>query len=233
MTMDNYLYKNDFSTAEKRLKYLEKIEDPHTFELISRTGLKKGNVCLEVGAGNGSVAEHLCTIVGEKGIVRAVDIDTRFLTGYSYGQLTVVEKNIEEIELNENEYDFIHVRHVLIHSTQYGEVLGNHYRSLKPGGWLLIEESDFSTWNAVASSGSEDMELFDRVVQNILTVYTSRGMDIHCGIGCYKRLSDARVKELISESRCRIVRGASDEAVFHRITMEQLKPSLVETGEPQ
>lgn len=228
--MDNYLYKNDLKYAEKRLEYLEKIEDPYTYEYISKLKLKKGSVCLELGAGRGSVANRLCNIVGEKGFVYAVDTDTRFLDRYSRNQLYIINKNIEEIELNNNVYDFIHARHVLFHIKGYREIIDTLYRSLKPEGWILVEESDFFTWSAIKSIKNGDLQLFNNVIQKILDLYTSRGMDLECGTGCYKHLSNYNSRELISNSRCRIVRGKSDEAEFHRITMEQLKPSLLETG---
>lgn len=228
--MDNYLYKNDFKDSEKRLAYLEKIEDPHTYKFISKIKLKKGSICLELGAGRGSVANHLCNIVGERGIVYAVDIDTRFLSRYSLGQLIIVNKNIEEYELNNNEFDFVHARHVLFHITKFKPILDRLFNSLKPNAWILIEESDFFTWSAVKSIKNEDIVLFNDVIKKILGLYTSKGLDIECGTTCFKQLSNYKSKELISNSRCRIIQGRSDEAKFHRITMEQLKPSILERG---
>ncbi len=227
---NNYLYKNNLKYTAKRLEYLERIEDPYTFELISKLKLKKGSVCLELGAGKGSVDNHLCNIVGQKGLVHAVDIDTRFLRRYSKSQLLIVEKNIEDIELKNNRYDFIHSRHVLFHNKRYKEILDTLYRSLKPNGWILIEESDFLIWSAIKAKKNEDIKLFNIVIEKIFNLYTSKGLDIACGTGCYKRLSNFKAKELISNSRCRIVQDKSDKAKFHRITMEQLKPSLLGKG---
>ena len=224
--MGNYLYDNIAHDAGKRLEYLEKIEDSRTFEQIAKIDIKKGATCLELGAGKGSVAEHLCTIVGETGSVHAIDIDTRFLKELSFRQLSIIEGNVEEIDLNEIEFDFIHARHVLIHTENYKDILNNLYRSLKPDGWMLIEETDFSTWCAVTSSGDDDVQFFNAIIQNILAFYEFRGIDITCGTGCYRQLSFHDNKVLTSESRCRTVQGGSTEARFHRITMEQLCPSL-------
>ncbi len=227
---DDYLYKNDFKQAEKRLEYLEKIEDPYTYEFISKLNLKKGSTCLELGAGRGSVAKHLCDIVGKNGLVRAVDIDTRFLNRFSLSQLLITDKNIEDIEFNTNEYDFIHARHILLHIKRFDKILEALYNALKPNGWILIEESDFLTWSAIKSIKNEDIPLFNDVIQKILDLYASRGMDTGCGTACYKQMSDYKNKVLTSNSRCRMVQGGSDEAKFHKITMGQLQPTLSEIG---
>jgi precorrin-6B methylase 2 len=221
-----YLYKNDRDKAGERLAYLEKIEDENTFDWISKVGLKRGDHCLELGAGRGSVAKHLCDIVGPEGSVLAVDIDTRFLKDFGLEQLSVAEGDIEEVDLGENKFDFIHTRHVLFHIAGYKKVLENLYWALKPGGWILVEESDFYTWEAIIAGDNSDIQLFNNVVEKILNLYKSKGLDIGCGTECYRELSGYDHSQLSSGGRCRLVQGQSSEAQFHRITMEQLMPSL-------
>lgn len=46
-------------TEMRRLRELSLLQDPDTFEVLERLDIQADRACLDVGAGNGSVAEWL------------------------------------------------------------------------------------------------------------------------------------------------------------------------------
>jgi len=63
----------------ERLELLGRFMNPMTAARLDRLGVSPGWRCLEVGAGDGSVARMLVERVGSSGKVVATDLDPRFL----------------------------------------------------------------------------------------------------------------------------------------------------------
>ena len=72
----------------------------------------------------------------------ATDIDVSFLEPQSHPNLTILEHDIARDDLSENTFDLIYARPVLEHLKDPDHVLRKLIKSLKPGGWLLIEDHD-------------------------------------------------------------------------------------------
>src|SRR3712207_8575836 len=67
---------DDASTLEyQRLDLMSKILDPWTRGYLTALGVSQGWQCLELGGGNGSIAEWLCATVGPSGSVTSIDIN--------------------------------------------------------------------------------------------------------------------------------------------------------------
>jgi ubiquinone/menaquinone biosynthesis C-methylase UbiE len=65
---------DDASTLEYQwLDLMSKILDPWTREYLGALGVSQGWQCLELGSGNGSIAEWLCETVSPSGSVSACD----------------------------------------------------------------------------------------------------------------------------------------------------------------
>ncbi|UYM07464.1 class I SAM-dependent methyltransferase [Solicola gregarius] len=82
MSVTTYVFDNTGAQAPDRFAALE-LYDPWCREWLAATGLRSGNRCLEIGAGNGSIAAWLASRVGGSGSVLATDIDTRRLPALS------------------------------------------------------------------------------------------------------------------------------------------------------
>ncbi len=79
----------------------------------------------------------------------AVEINPRFLeTGDSHNT-DILKADMRETDFERNRFDLIHSRYVLLHIPNYQSILAKLLESLKPGGWIVLEELDFSA----ASSG--------------------------------------------------------------------------------
>jgi SAM-dependent methyltransferase len=128
------------------LELLEQRLDPLTMRRIGRLPLSANASCLEVGGGRGSIARWLCELVGPNGRVTATDLDTRFLEALGCANLEVLRHDVRTEGFVEASFDLIHARAVVMHLAGRMSILKRMASWLTPGGWLLIEDSDFGMW---------------------------------------------------------------------------------------
>jgi len=119
-----------------------------TRRTITRLDLKPGMEVLDAGCGPGRLSIPMAAIVGLQGSVTVMDLQEGMLecvrTRAEQGNITnisYIQGGIGEVSLPADRYD----RTVLI--TVLGEIpdrkaaLGVLYHTMKPGGWLLVEET--------------------------------------------------------------------------------------------
>jgi ubiquinone/menaquinone biosynthesis C-methylase UbiE len=128
-----------------RLELLQQIFDPVTERRLDL--VEPGWRCLEVGAGRGSVAQILSERVGSRGEVIAADIDIGPLAHLDLPNGRVVRFNILTDPLDAiggaGSFDLIHCRFLLQHlSERQDEGIARMVQLLKPGGWLVTEDTD-------------------------------------------------------------------------------------------
>jgi hypothetical protein len=87
-----YALNNDKPTALHILDCLSAICDPFTVLRLSEAGVPGGGSCLELGAGNGSVAGWLADRVGPAGRVLATDVKPAHIRPHE--RVTVLEHNL-------------------------------------------------------------------------------------------------------------------------------------------
>jgi len=159
-----------------RLEQLTTLRDPRTQELLARTGVGPGWRCLEVGAGSGTIAAWLGQCVAPGGSVLSLDVDTRF-HGPVGPNVLVREQDVTRGTLGSGEYDLVHARALLQHLHQREQVLDRMVEALAPGGWIVLEEPDFSLYVA-----QELPEPFGALSRASLRMNEERtGWDPHCG----------------------------------------------------
>lgn len=142
--MKPYILDDASAFEYKRLDLMSKILDPWTRGYMSTLGLSEGWRCLELGGGNGSIAEWLSASVGSSGSVTAVDINPVLLELIPAQNLSVRQMDLRTEELEANSYDLVSCRALLHQISEYApEVLARMAAAVKPGGWLLVQEPDF------------------------------------------------------------------------------------------
>ena len=147
--------------GREQLGYLETLLDRHTLYALDAVGVRPGHRCLDLGAGSGSISRRLGERVAPSGSVRAVDIETRHLTGMPAG-VEVLRHDIND-GVPGGPYDIIHARLLLMHLTRRAEILRELAGALAPGGWLVIGEYVGPQRYVLAAPGGEDEALFHRV----------------------------------------------------------------------
>ena len=136
---------DDAATVEyQRLDLMSTILDPWTRGHIEALGIRPGWHCLELGGGNGSVAEWLCDAVGSSGSVTSVDINPALLRLVPAQNLTVQQADVRTDPLPSGPYDLVSCRALLHQIADHAPaVLEKMAAAVAPGGWLLVQEPDF------------------------------------------------------------------------------------------
>src|SRR3954449_1511555 len=193
----------------ERLDSLTSLYDPRTLALCERLGLAPGWDCLDAGAGTGSLALALAQRVGPAGSVTALDADTRFLAPLASEPLIVVESDLTAGELPAGRFDLVHARLVLEHLPARERVLASLIRALRPGGWLLLEDFDWSTAMVVDPPSA----LHERVAGACLTLFAAHAYDAYYGRRLPRRLAAAGLVEVGTDAQSVQVRADRERGV--------------------
>jgi len=142
-TRDNigYLFDDAGKRAETRFRNLSALHDARTMHHLNQRDIEEGWSCLEVG-GSGSITSWLCARVGFTGRVLAADTEARFLRALSFPNLEVWPHDFRQELLPVREFALVHVRLPLIHLPEWESALRRMVAALRPGGWIMVEESD-------------------------------------------------------------------------------------------
>lgn len=133
----------------ERVGLIEEMCDGITTRHLGALGIESGWRCVDVGAGRGSVARWLAERVGPSGQVVAADLNPRLLRRAHFPpNVEVREHNIVTQDLEAARYDLVHCRALLMNLPQPELALEHMAAAVRPGGWLCIEEGDFSSFGA-------------------------------------------------------------------------------------
>jgi SAM-dependent methyltransferase len=137
-TWASLLHPNE--VERRRLQLFGDAFDADTCRHLRDLGVGEGWRCLEVGAGEGSVARWLSGQVGDGGRVVAADVDTRFLDFHDAGNVDVVRHDVRTDPCPGDPFDLIHARDVLMHLPARDEIIGRMVTWLRPGGWIVLDD---------------------------------------------------------------------------------------------
>ena len=131
----------DVEDESARLGALTSTRDRRTLRVIDRIGIAEGSTCLEAGAGSGTISRALAERVGPRGRVWSVDQDLRFHEEMP-ANVEVRQLDLAGDDLPIDAFDFVHARAVLQHIPERDEVFEKLAVATRPGGHLLVEDSD-------------------------------------------------------------------------------------------
>jgi SAM-dependent methyltransferase len=225
-----YVFDGTEGDAElRRLLALEEAFDEGSRRWLLRTGVAAGWRCLEVGAGAGSIARWMGATVGDSGQVVAVDLDPRFLQGIEARNVRVLEADVRAAPLAAASFDLVHARFVLIHMAGWEAALEAMLRTLRPGGWLVLEEPDFAAARALAGP-PEMREGVGRVNEAIERMFTARGMDHAFGARIPALLERRALQRIEVEDERPVAGGGGIIATMMGMSARQLADKYVATG---
>jgi SAM-dependent methyltransferase len=218
----DYVYDQGFSEERTRLAGIESLWDPGSQALLDALGIGEGWRCLEVGAGGGSLVGWMAA---RGATVTAVDIDTRFVEPLACDAIEVRRVDIRTDELPEREYDLVHARLVLEHLTERRRILERLAAALRPGGWLVIEDYDWSGF------GFEDADpQFEHVAEAVLTFMQRAGFEPRYGRRIVADMAAAGLADVRGEGRAAVVDAGSPGFDFFRLSFESLRDAVVDAG---
>lgn len=131
----------------ERLHVLARVVDPATRATLGEIGVGPGWSCCDVGSGAGTIVAWLAERVGASGRVVSIDVDTRFQPA-SAGTVDVRNLDVTTDTIGVGEFDLVHARGVLQHLAQREEVLDRMVAAAKPGGWVVVTDTDWAQFDA-------------------------------------------------------------------------------------
>lgn len=217
-----YVYDQSFNDERARLAGIESLWDPGSQALLDGLGITEGWRCLEVGAGGGSLVPWM---VSRGATVTAIDIDTRFIESLAGDAVEVRRVDIRADELPESEFDLIHARLVLEHLAERREIIDRLVAALRPAGWLVIEDYDWSGF------GFEDADpQLDRVTESVIGFMQQAGFEPQYGRRVVADMAAAGLADVRGEGRARVIDSKSPGFDFFRLSFESLRNAVVDTG---
>ena len=207
----------------------ERERDAATIGYFEKIGVSRGWQCLEIGGGKGTIAEWLGQRVGPAGHVVATELDSNSLEAIVSPNVEVRRHNVVEDVLEIDHYDLAHARYVLLHLKEWEDVVQKLIASLKPGGWLFIEDPDLDGFMCDAATDEVDRPVIVRHFDAVRQLMSSVGMDMNFGSNTLQAFKANKLKFLKSESVSQVVFGGSEAAEIFRPSDEQ-KDGLVSAG---
>lgn len=217
-----YVYDQGFAEERARLRSIENLWDPGSQALLEDLGIGDGARCLEVGAGGGSLVRWM----GDRGArVVAIDIDTRFIEPLACEAIEVRRVDIRTDELPQHEFDLVHARLVLEHLTERHQILDRLADALRPGGWLVVEDYDWTDFGVE----NEDPQ-FERATAAILTFMQQAGFEPRYGRYVVADMAAAGLADVRGEGRARVIDSSSPGFDFFRLSFESVRDAVVDAG---
>ena len=213
----------------ERLVHLAATLDPGTQRRMRALGIGPGWRGLESGAAEGSMTRWMAEQVGTSGRVVAADIDLRFLAELCLPNVEVRELDVRSAPLEEAAFDLAYCRTLLLHLPDPNAALAKLLRSLRPGGWLLAEDSDMCV-QVAADPDHPDAELFESFHRRVWAHLRSvKYFDTRFGRTLPPRLRALGLVELGFEASASFQSGGEPGAELQRRNLGQnLGPLLVE-----
>jgi SAM-dependent methyltransferase len=219
-----YIWQHDLAGEAKRLRLMSNILDPTSIDHLARLPLSEDWVCLEIGAGNGSLSRWLAARIGPKAKVIATDIAPELMDGITGNNVEVRKLDVVQDGLPANAYDLIMLRALLHHLPQRREVVVAMTRALKPGGWIFIQEPDFYPTLIVEP---DDQAQFWR---DFLTWAAKHNIDYFVGRKIAPHLQELGIEKLASQGHTILYEGGSDFAEWWRLGIGEVAELMLREG---
>ena len=224
----NYVFDNADEYAKSRYRELSALYDEQTIWHLERLRIERGWSCLEVGGGGGSIASWLCKRVGDQGHVLATDVEPRFLQALPFNNLEVRRHDIRMEGLPKGKFDLVHARLVLMHLPGRELALERMIESLKPDGWIVVEEFDVLSIfpDSEVDLGEEQLKLARAFYQ----VMTARGVEMRYGRRLARQLRERGLLNVGADASMSIWQGHSPGTNMFKLSFEELADSILRSG---
>ena len=220
--MEGYVYDPAFEEERARLAGMEAQWDPGTFRHIESLGLGADASCWEIGAGGGSVAGWLSDRAGH---LLITDVETKFVEPLAGDDVTVMRHDVVADPVPEGPFDLIHARLLLEHLPARGDVLDRLVGALRPGGWLLIEDYDWTSYGPDPAS-----DVIERVGNAIFDLMGAAGFDPYFGRQLLREFQARGLADVGAEGRMLLMGTDHPGTAFYRLSLVSLRDAVVERG---
>jgi SAM-dependent methyltransferase len=224
--MQQYILDDASAVEYQRLDLMSKILDPWTCAYLRTLGVGAGWHCLELGGGNGSITEWLCDAVGTDGSVTALDINPVLLQLIPASNLTVHAEDVRTGQLPAGAYDLVTCRALLHQIAEHAPaVLSQMAAALKPGGWLLIQEPDFSL------APTTEPAAWAQTWQGLLAWGHKQGVDWLIGRRLPAMVSALGLEQPQAKTDVQNIRGTDRGALYFKLFFAEVRDRVLAAGD--
>jgi len=225
----SYVLDNDRPAARRVLGCLSLMLDEFTIGRLARAGMPVGGRCLELGAGNGSVACWLAERVGARGQVVATDLKTQHVRHHP--GVTVLRHDAAVEALPAGPFDVVHARLLLAHLPSRREVLARMVDVLRPGGLLVVEEFGRVGAGVVLSAPDRAApEIYCEFQGALAEVYATAGTDDGWAVRVNEAMTEACLVNVDTVTHARSWIGGTAGCALPLALSMELRGPLVEAG---
>jgi len=208
---------------------LQRVHGPFTCALLDRVGIKRGARCLDAGCGGGHVSRELAARVGETGAVVGIDLDKVVLDLARSDALAAGITNVEfragdAGDLDVSGFDVVFARFLLSHVGDAATVVRALVHALKPGGVMVVEDTDVSGVMCYPPSVA-----FDRFVQLYSETIRRRGGNADFGRTLPALLTGAGLVD-VGVSIAQPVATHGEAKLLVPLTLERIVDSAIAEG---
>jgi len=229
-TNPEYVFDTAWQAERDRVTAIENIWDEHSRQSLLATGVSEGWRCLEVGAGGGSLAAWLATLVGPDGLVVATDTDTRFIDALNAPGVEARQHDIVADPIEAGAYDLVHARLLLEHLPESDGALDHMIEALKPGAWLVLGEFDHVSFLPDPESSAEAQATWQAWTDAFTRLAHARGLDLVYGRRLATLLRRRGLEVVTCEGRTIVEHGGISGRDLLRLSVLSLRHALTATG---
>ncbi|HLM21563.1 MAG TPA: class I SAM-dependent methyltransferase [Propionibacteriaceae bacterium] len=224
--MKRYILDNASAVEYERLDLMSKILDPWTQGYLGMLGVGEGWHCLELGGGNGSIAEWLAAAVGRSGSVTSIDINPVLLELSPAQNLSVQQMDLRTAELRSESYDLVTCRALLHQIAEYApQVLAQMAEAVKPGGWLLIQEPDFHL------APTAEPEVWARTWEGVIEWGHASGVDWMIGRKLPNMVAALGLGHPQAKTDVQNIRGRDRGALYFQLFLAEVRDRVIAAGQ--
>jgi SAM-dependent methyltransferase len=183
MSPQAYLLADQPSELE-RLQLQSRVWEPSGRRLLDEIGEGRGTRVLDVGCGAIGWLRLLSEWVGPDGEVVGADIDAamlaaagQFVDTEGLGNVVLTKDDLFASKLESSSFDLVHARFQIAPLGRGPDQISNHVRVLRPGGTVVLEEWDVSSWHF-----NPPARALESLVELIGQSFVRSGGDIQAGL---------------------------------------------------
>jgi predicted O-methyltransferase YrrM len=216
--------------GRERLRVLSRVMRPYSGALFDRLNLRDGLACLDAGCGGGDATLELARRVGPGGSAVGIDLDE---TKIAIARREAEEQGVTNVTFNSSnvcaaaaapEFDVVYARFLLTHLSDPAAAVRALCSHLRPGGWLAVEDIDFSGHFTYPRSPA-----FERYHELYCATVAKRGGDPNIG---------PRLPLLLKQNGCEsvamdVVQPSAlegDAKLLNPMTMENIAGAVLDDG---
>jgi ubiquinone/menaquinone biosynthesis C-methylase UbiE len=214
-----------------RLRLLARTRMPDTNALFDRVGVQPGWRCLDLGCGSGDVAFHLARLVGATGLVDGIDADDVQLSIVDAAARDACVSNLRlrclDISdwISGPDYDLVYARFVLQHLPDPLVTLSRMWAAVRPGGALVVEDTDFAGLVAYPQDDS-----FDFYGEHYSKALAANGGDPTIGQKLYGYFTKVGVTDVDLRVTQAVYVGDDEGKLLPPMTLRTTAAAIVDAG---